>query len=208
MHVGVWLALVALFLFGGLTPGPAVMLVTTSSMRYGIRPSMAAALGICAANLVWIALATSGASVLARAFPVAFATLKLVGAAYVVLLAWRIATAGPIDLAHREPPPRARLFGRGLALQLANPNALVYFGGLLPAYLDPQTSLIVQCAVIMLTVTATELAGLVTYALAAQWLARRFASPAFAAAFNRSAASVMAASAVFAVYATWAPPGR
>jgi threonine/homoserine/homoserine lactone efflux protein len=95
-----------------------------------------------------------------------------------------------------------------VALQLANPNALVYFGVLLPAYLDPQTSLVVQCAVIMLTVTATELTGLVTYALAARWLARRFTSPAFATAFNRSAASVMAASAVFAVYATWLPSGH
>jgi threonine/homoserine/homoserine lactone efflux protein len=208
MELGVWLALVTLFLAGGLTPGPAVMLVTTSSMRYGFWPSMASAIGICAANLVWVALAGSGASVVAHAFPGAFLALKLAGVGYVVALAWRMARAGPVDLARREPPPRARLFARGVGLQLANPNALVYFGGLLPAYLDPDGSLVAQCAVIMVTITATELIGLVTYALAARWLARRFASTGFATGFYRAAALAMAASALFAVYSTWAPAGR
>ena len=206
MALGVWLALVTLFVAGGLTPGPAVMLVTTSSMRYGFWPSMLSAIGVCTANLLWVTLAASGASTLAKAFPAAFIALKLAGVSYVLLLAWRMAFSGPIDLARREPPPRRRLFARGVGLQLANPNALVYFGGLLPAYIDPDASLLGQCAVIMLTVTTTELCGLIVYARAADWLARRFASTAFARAFYRSAAFAMAASALFAVYSTWAPP--
>ena len=208
MDPSVWFALLTLFLAGGLTPGPAVMLVTTSSMRYGFWSSMMPAIGICAANLIWITLAASGASALARAFPAGFLALKLAGVGFIFWIAWRMAFAGPVDLARIEPPPRAHLFGRGVGLQLANPNALVYFGGLLPAYLDLDRALIAQCAVMMTTITATELTGLVIYAAAADWLARRFASTGFALWFFRFAATAMAGSAAFAVYSTWASTGR
>ena len=208
MQLGVWLALVTLFLSGGLTPGPAVMLVTTSSMRYGFGAAMMPAIGICVANLIWVALAASGASALAHAFPAGFLALKVAGVGYILFLAWRMAFAGPVDLARRAPPPRARLFGRGVGLQLANPNALIYFGALLPAYIDPEGSRIAQCAVIMATVTTTELFGLVIYALGAHRLARRFASRTFAVSFSRCAALAMSTSALFAVYSTWASSSR
>jgi threonine/homoserine/homoserine lactone efflux protein len=204
MDLAVWFALLTLFLAGGLTPGPAVMLVTTSSMRYGFWPAMLPALGICAANLLWVALAAAGASAFGRAFPAGFAALKLVGLVYIAWLAYRMAFSGAVDLTRREPPPRARLFGRGVGLQIANPNAMVYFGGLLPAYIDAGRSLLVQGGVIMATITTTELIGLLIYAAAANELARRFASTAFALWFCRGAALAMAGSAAFAVYATWA----
>jgi homoserine/homoserine lactone efflux protein len=203
MELRVWAALVTLCVAGGLMPGPAVMLVTTSAMRYGLGPALLAAVGVCAGNLLWIALAVSGASALARALPSAFLVLKVAGVGYILVLAWRTAHAGARDLARREPPARGRLLGAGLGVQLANPNALVFFGGVLPAYLDPDRSLLAQCAVIMATITSTELFGLSLYGAGAHWLARRFASPAFAAWFNRGAAAVMAASALFALYRTW-----
>ncbi len=203
MELRVWIALVTLCVAGGLMPGPAVMLVTASAMRYGFRPAMLSALGVCAGNLLWITLAVSGASALAHTLPLAFLALKSTGVGYILVLAWRTARAGALDLTRREPPPRRRLLAAGLGVQLANPNALVFFGGLLPAYLDPERSLVVQCAAIMATVTTTELFGLSLYAGAARWLARRFASPPFAAWFNRGAAAVMAASALFAVWSTW-----
>ena len=63
MSLDLWLALVALFGIGGLTPGPAVMLVLASSFRYGFKPAMLPALGIASANVFWLILAASGAAV-------------------------------------------------------------------------------------------------------------------------------------------------
>jgi threonine/homoserine/homoserine lactone efflux protein len=177
-------------------------------MRYGFRPAMLSALGICVANLTWVVLAASGAAGLARAFPSGFVALKVAGIGFILWLAGQMAFSGAVDLTRREPPPRAHLFGRGVGLQLANPNALVYFGGLLPAYIDGERSLVGQCAVMMVTITTTEMVGLITYAAAANWLARRFASKAFAIGFYRCAALAMAGSAMFAVYTTWASTGH
>lgn len=208
MAFGVWVSLFVIFIAGGLTPGPAVMLVTTSSMRYGFWPAMAPALGICAGNLIWIVLAVSGVATLAHLFPQAFLVLKLAGICFIVWIAWRMAFGGTIDLARAVPPPRHHMFGRGVALQLSNPNALVFFGGLLPAYIDPDRSPIMQAVIIMATITVTELAGLVVYAGAADWLAKRFASLTFARWFFRLAALATAGSAGFAVWSTWASTGH
>jgi homoserine/homoserine lactone efflux protein len=206
MEFGVWLSFMALFVAGGLTPGPAVMLVTTSSMRYGFWPAMAPSLGVCAANLVWITLAVSGATALAHAFPMGFVALKVAGIAFILFLAWRTAFGAPVDLLRREPPPRAKLFATGVGLQLLNPNALVYFAVAMPGFIDASRDLVTQALILMVTVTVCEMFGLIVYALGADVLAHRFQSPAFAKGFFRIAAATMAASALFAVYATWTPP--
>lgn len=208
MTIWVWANFTLLFLAGGLTPGPAVMLVTTASIRYGFWAAMIPAIGICVANLVWIALAASGVAVLAKAFPEAFLVVKLAGIGFIVWLAWKTAFGAPVDLLRREPPPRRRLFVHGIGLQLANPNALVYFGGLLPAYFNPDHDMIPQVLISMATVTVCEMFGLVVYAAGSDALARRFQSQAFARWFFRIAALAMVISAGFAVYLTWAATGH
>jgi len=208
MELWVWANFTLLFLAGGLTPGPAVMLVTTASIRYGFWASTAPAVGICAANLVWIALAASGVALVARTFPEAFLAFKIAGIAFIVWLAWKTAFGAPVDLLRREPPPRARLFVHGVGLQLANPNAIVYFGGLLPTYFNPDHDMIPQVLISMATVTVCEMFGLMVYASGADALARRFQSEGFATGFFRIAALAMVVSAGFAVYLTWATTGR
>jgi threonine/homoserine/homoserine lactone efflux protein len=108
----------------------------------------------------------------------------------------------------REPPPKRKLFVHGVGLQLANPNALVYFGGLLPTYFNPDHDMIPQVLISMATVTVCEMFGLMVYASGADALARRFQSQAFATGFFRIAALAMVVSAGFAVYLTWATTGR
>jgi homoserine/homoserine lactone efflux protein len=208
MEFWVWANFTLLFLAGGLTPGPAVMLVTTASIRYGFWASMAPAVGICAANLVWIALAASGVALVAKTFPEAFLAFKIAGIAFIVWLAWKTAFGAPVDLLRREPPPKRKLFVHGVGLQLANPNALVYFGGLMPAYIDAEGDLVSQAIVIMITVTVCEMFGLIVYAIGADALAKRFHSKTFATWFFRIAALTMALSACYAVYSTWAATGR
>ena len=129
MSLDLWLALVALFGIGGLTPGPAVMLVLASSFRYGFKPAMLPALGIASANVFWLILAASGAAALALQFPAAFLGLKIIGLLVILYLA--LSTIfGPLpdaDTSAKDAPPRARLYSKGLALQLSSPMPLVYF---------------------------------------------------------------------------------
>ncbi len=200
----VWLALVGLFLAGGLTPGPAVMLVMSSSLRYGPRRALIPALGISAANLLWISLAATGVATLAASAPVLLLTVKLAGLGFILWLAWGMASANPdVPRANaKNAPLPGGLFARGVGLQLLNPNTLVFFGLLLPAYFDSSRNLLMQTLIIMASVTITEMLGLTIYAWIADAMNKRFQNPHFTLWFNRGAALLMVGAALFALVMT------
>jgi len=201
MSLEVWLALVALFMVGGLTPGPAVMLVMASAFRYGFRPAMLPALGIASANVVWLLLAASGAAAMASTFPMAFLALKIIGVLVIIYLALT-AMFGPLpdpDAKAEDAPPRAKLYSRGVALQLSSPMPLVYFGLLLPAYFDASYSIPLQVFIMFITVTTTELLGLGAYAYGAQKIRRWLKNPRQARFFNIFIGIVMIGSGIWAI---------
>lgn len=206
MDLSIWLALMALFLAGGLTPGPAVMMVMSTSLRYGTPTALIPASGVSVANLCWITLAATGIATFAAQVPVILIGLKLAGICFITWVAWTMATADPHRPRARadQAPARANLFGRGVGLQVLNPNALVFFGLLLPGYFDLEKPLITQTLIIMATVTATEMLGLTFYAWLAEAMNKRFQSPTFTKWFNRCAALAMLSSALFAAFMTTA----
>ena len=204
MSFEVWLALVALFGIGGLTPGPAVMLVMASSFRYGFKPAMLPALGIASANIIWLLLAASGAAALATTFPKAFLALKIIGVLVILYLALT-AMFGPLpdpDAKASDAPPRGKLYSKGLALQLSSPMPLVYFGLILPAYFDVSYSISFQVLIMFLTVTTTELLGLGAYAYGAQKIRLWLKNPTQARCFNIFIGFVMIGSGFWAILST------
>ena len=206
MDLSVWLALMALFFAGGLTPGPAVMMVMSTSLLYNAPTALIPAIGVSAANLVWITLAATGIAAFAAQVPIVLTLLKIAGVCFIAWLAWTMATADPHRPRARaeQAPARANLFGRGVGLQMLNPNALVFFGLLLPGYFDAEKPIVAQALIIMATVTVTEMLGLTFYAWLADAMNQRFQSPVFTKWFNRFAALAMLASAVFAAIMTTA----
>ena len=184
---------------------------------HGAALALVAALGICAGNIVWITLAASGAGILAEQYPNAFLCMKIAGLAFILWLAWSTATQ-PVSTHFEEDvsdvfgtgarkPARygrlAALFFRGAGLQIANPNALVFFGGLLPAFFTLDQPVLPQALIMIATVTTTEIFGLTVYALGARALAHRFSDPVFARIFYICAAILMAGSVAWAMLSQW-----
>lgn len=203
MSFDVWLALVALFGIGGLTPGPAVMLVMASSFRYGFKPAMLAALGIASANVMWLLLAASGAAALASQYPTAFLALKIFGVLVILYLAITTITGPLPDLENTsDAPPRAKLYSKGVALQISSPLPLVYFGLLLPTYFDATLSVTTQFWIMLATVTTTELLGLAVYAYGAQGIRHWLSDARQARWFNIFIGIVMIASGIWAIWST------
>ncbi len=207
MSLDIWISLVILFFVGGLTPGPAVGLVLASAFRYDFKAAMLAALGIASANVVWLLLAASGAMALLTAYPQAFLIMKVLGVLVILYLALTTIfgplpdlTSGPIS--STQPTPRAKLYTRGIGLQLSSPMPLVYFGGLLPTYFDANLPLPPQIFIMFITVTITELVGLAAYALGAQRIKAFLTSPKAARGFNIIIGGLMIGSGFWAVFST------
>ena len=204
MAFDTWLALLGFFFIGGLTPGPAVTLVLGASARYGFRPAMVAGAGVAAANVLWLALAAGGAAVLLARFPAVFSALKWMGLAVIVWLGVGQMRAPSDRLLQRveAAPARAKLFASGLALQLANPLALVTFALLIPGFFDAELPVLPQYGLMVLTITSMELNGLAAYALFGASIQKRLRSPQSERVFNMLVGLALVFAGAWAVLST------
>jgi threonine/homoserine/homoserine lactone efflux protein len=128
-----------------LSPGPAVMLVIAYGLARGARKSVAATLGILAANGLYFALSATGLGAVLAASPVFFVAVKWLGAGYLVWLALRALFGRPSPITLSRPPEGAdslrAIFLSGLTLQLGNPKTLIFFVAILPQFVDPRLAI-------------------------------------------------------------------
>lgn len=117
-----------------ITPGPATATVVRSALRGGVRAALATILGNSAGVLAWAALSALGISALVAASEVAFAVLKITGAAVLVYLGVRSLTRRSEDGIPPAPRDRRTAFRDGLATSLANPKLAVFFVALFPQF--------------------------------------------------------------------------
>jgi threonine/homoserine/homoserine lactone efflux protein len=122
-----------------ITPGPNMAFVLTSGAAYGWRGGVAAAVGIGVVDLIFTLICAFGLVGLLSAYPAAFDAIRWAGAAYLIYLAINcIRTAGHekvSGLAAAEPSRRA-IFVRGLASNIANPKAILFFLVFIPQFID------------------------------------------------------------------------
>lgn len=130
-----------------LLPGPDTLVIVRNIVRGGRRLGVATVLGIQTGLAIWITAAILGLSALLRASEVAYTTLRIVGAAYLIWLgvqSWRSrgtsfdATA-PEGAAGATAPSalrrmRASGYRAGLLSNLFNPKVGVFFVTFLPAF--------------------------------------------------------------------------
>lgn len=106
------------------TPGPNNMMLTASGANFGFRRTLPHIFGVTLGCVGLMAAVALGLGNLFMAWPVLQSGLKVVGSAYLLWLAWKIATAAP-------PSTDARLKGQPMSLwqaaafQFANPKAWV-----------------------------------------------------------------------------------
>ena len=142
MVVTQFVALGGVVLLAAMSPGPDFAIVTRNAMVSGRRAGMACGVGIAVGVFVWAVVTALGIAGLLAASAVAFTAVKLVGAAYLVLLGVRALLAarrGEYDSAEQIRGARATgalaAFRQGLVTNLLNPKVAVFFVALLPQFL-------------------------------------------------------------------------
>lgn len=128
-----WITAVIGFAFAmGITPGPNNTLVASSGATYGFRASLPynAGIGIGTAVIMFI-VAAFGASVVSH--PTVETVLKWVGIAYLLWLAFKIATAKPA-LGDAISDSRPLSFFQGITFQFINPKIWIMITGAVVTY--------------------------------------------------------------------------
>jgi threonine/homoserine/homoserine lactone efflux protein len=156
-------------------PGPAVAYIVTQSVDKGRRAGLFSALGVATGGSVHVAAATIGLSALIASSAAAFTVVKLVGAAYLIVVGIRRILARDQDTAVDTPPATIRqLYVQGVVVNVLNPKTALFFLAFLPQFIEPHSgSVSLQVALLGVVFVVIALASDVTYALLADALAGR-----------------------------------
>ena len=136
-----------------LTPGPTVMLISAYGFKGGFRHALAAIAGTQTGNTLWYVICVTGLGALVTASPLLFHAIRLAGAAYLMWLGaaslWKSWHAGE---GGHGPRLSGKPYLQAALTQLGNPKAILFFGALVPQFLDTQAPLPAQY-LIMFVVT-------------------------------------------------------
>jgi threonine/homoserine/homoserine lactone efflux protein len=162
-------------------PGPSVLFVVTRSVTLGRRAGLATVLGNALGVYVQITAVAFGLGALVEDSAELYTAVKLVGAAYLVLLGVQaIRHRGALAAAlHAPPAPRTgrRVLADAFLVGIANPKVIVFFAAVLPQFVDRSSGTVsLQMLLLGAVFFVIALVSDGTWALAAgtarTWLAR------------------------------------
>jgi threonine/homoserine/homoserine lactone efflux protein len=171
---------IALFLLAAaalaVVPGPAVAYIVTQSIDQGRRAGLVSALGVASGGLVHVAAATVGLSALIASSATAFTAVKLVGAAYLIVVGIRRILSGDSEAPERRAlrAPLRRVYRQGVIVNVLNPKTALFFLAFLPQFVDPDRGAVwPQVAVLGVTFVSVAVLSDMTYALVSDAIAGR-----------------------------------
>lgn len=133
MNLDLALALLLFVIVTLVTPGPNNAMLMATGLTYGFGRGVPHLLGV-ALGFGFMTLAVGfGLGTLLLAVPMAYTLLKYLGAAYLLYLAWQIATAST-EFAEREGAGKPITFLQAAAFQWLNPKAWVMAVGAVSTY--------------------------------------------------------------------------
>ncbi len=123
----------------GLAPGPDNLFVLSQSMLKGAKSGILITLGLCTGLIVHTSAVALGIAVIFQTSALAFSLLKYIGAAYLLYLAWQAFRASSAGNTKTEfsSLSGARLYRRGIIMNITNPKVSIFFMAFLPQFADP-----------------------------------------------------------------------
>lgn len=115
------------------SPGPATLGIAAAGAAFGPRRSLPFVAGVISGVAAVMAITASGVVTVIFALPGATPVLTIAAAAYMIYLAWKIATAPP--LSETSGDGQAPSFLGGTLLGLANPKAYAAMTALFSGFL-------------------------------------------------------------------------
>jgi threonine/homoserine/homoserine lactone efflux protein len=171
--------IIAAFALTG-SPGPATLGLSAAAAAFGLRRSLMLMTGIIVGVLVVFAAAAAGLTGLILAQPLLGPIVKVLSAAYMLWLAWSIASAPPLDDGASGEAPS---FWGGILLGVGNPKAYAAMAALSSGFVlsgDNMTDAAIKGATLLIVMIVVDLAWL----LAGSALARTMRDPTWSRAIN------------------------
>lgn len=156
------------------SPGPDNIYVMSQAMAYGTRYGLATIAGLMLGCVVHTTLLAFGVSALIATSPLIFLAIKILGAAYLLYLAFMVFKSEPTITATTQTQKKSywQLFKQGIIMNLINPKVILFFLAFFPSALwDPSGNLVQQFYIIGATFIVVSFLIFSTIAVLAGYLA-------------------------------------
>ena len=130
-----------------ISPGPDNIFVLIQSITYGKKQGMSIVCGLISGCIIHTTLVAFGLSVFIKANSELIFILKLLGAGYMLYLAYNVLKSTDVinTNAQTESKSVQALFKQGFIMNVINPKVSIFFMAFFPAFLFSEThSLVVQ----------------------------------------------------------------
>ena len=186
-------ALAAFALVSSITPGPNNLMLMASGTNFGLVRSMPHLLGVSIGFVLMLVVVGAGVGAALTAWPAAMLALKVLSAAYLVYLAWKIATAAPPATGETSTTSRPLTFVQAAAFQWVNPKAWTMALTAVAAYVPPDNRML-GVLVVALVFGAVNLPAVGVWTAAGVQLRKLLHRPRALRAFNITAALLLVGS--------------
>jgi threonine/homoserine/homoserine lactone efflux protein len=135
MSDAVLVALATFCFASSITPGPNNMMLLASGANFGFRRTLPHLMGVSIGFGAMVLAVGLGLGGLFTAYPALYDALRIVGAGYMLWLAYRIATASGLNNGATSARPMS--FWEAVAFQWVNPKAWAISLGAITAFVSP-----------------------------------------------------------------------
>jgi len=212
MDLAVWLTYLLATIILSVTPGPGVFSSISSGLHHGVRRGVWNAVGMQAANLVYVIVVALGLGAILLASETLFTVVKWLGVAYLIYLGivtWRAPppvfdaekvgddkTGDRPHLSSSDQWGLSPIFMRGFLVNITNPKGIIFFAAIFPQFIDIARPQLVQYAILGATTVATDLAIMTAYIALAAKVFRAMRDPSHMRWVNRGLGSMFVAAGV------------
>jgi RhtB (resistance to homoserine/threonine) family protein len=126
-----------------ISPGPSFLITARTAVAQSRTDGVKVALGLGTGTVLWAVAALLGLNVLFRALPPLFIAMKVLGALFLLWIAFQILrhAADPIALDGPKRETVTNPFMKGFLTQISNPKVAVFFGSIFIAMLPADVPL-------------------------------------------------------------------
>jgi threonine/homoserine/homoserine lactone efflux protein len=181
MTLDLFLALLLFAFVSSITPGPNNMMLLSSGLTFGFRRTTPHMLGVALGHPAMVLAIGFGLGEVFERLPSAYTVLKIAGAAYMLYLAWRIATSGEVKA--KDGSARPLSFLQAALFQWVNPKGVVMAVTVVSLYTVPENytvTLIIAAGAFLLT----NLVAVTTWTAFGSALQRFLSDPVWVRRFN------------------------
>jgi threonine/homoserine/homoserine lactone efflux protein len=189
MPLDLFMALVAFAAATAFTPGPNNIMVTASGVNFGFTRTLPHIFGITLGFVVLLVGCAAGLGLVFAAYPPLQIVLKIAGAAYMLWLSWKVATAEPAT-DNGGPVPQPISFWQAALFQWVNPKAVVIALSAIAIYVRPERWLS-DLALLLVVFGVMTILAVATWTGFGVALRRLLTHPQYARVFNRVMAALL-----------------